>query len=506
MKHLFIALCILHTICTLHAQPGDLDIQFDNDGVLVSQGTPGQDVAYSVAAHPDGDIVAVGSFLYGYEYFGVVKYSPVGEERWRKIYGLGPQSRCLADQVLIQSTGKILAVGYMNPGQSSMYRFAAVRYLADGTIDPSFDGDGILLFNLPDSNSDLCLAAALQPDDYLLMAGSSQPTGATRQRFAIARFTPQGVPDSTFGASGVITTVFPNQNAAIKHITVQADGRILAAGVVGSQLVIARYLPNGLPDGSFGFGGQIKPGISLGTADQQTILYQPDGRIIWTGGTASNDIEIIRFLPDGNLDLGFGHVMFANNGIDKANGAVLQPDGKILVTGYSDGSGKNAIRLLRFGPSGQLDTTFHNGTVETNVSGINDIAHDIALQPDGKILVAAGTYMSNSSEFTLLRYLSGLTSSTHDTEKPFGNIHVNPNPAVSYVELHYNLPSADKTTIRLYDALGKHIKTIVGHEYRLSGPHVEQILLHDGLSPGTYSITIETAKGLRQATQLVVMR
>lgn len=225
MKHLFTALCIWHTICTLHAQPGDLDIQFDNDGILVSQGTPGQDVAYSVAAHPDGDIVAVGSFLYGYEYFGVVKYSAVGEERWRKTYGLGPQSRCLADQVLI----------------------------------------------------------------------------------------------------------------------------------------------------------------------------------------------------------------------------------------------------------------------------------------DGKILVAAGTYMSNSSEFTLLRYISGPTSSTHDTEKPFGNIHVNPNPAVSYVELHYNLPSADKTTIQLYDALGNRIKTIVGHEDRLSGPQVEQIRLHDGLSPGTYSITIETAKGLRQSTQLVVM-
>jgi uncharacterized delta-60 repeat protein len=224
--------------------------------------------------------------------------------------------------------------------------------------------------------------------------------------------------DTTFGSGfgKVITAIGSTQDYA-NALALQPDGKIVAAGFCDNgsnyDFCLARYLASGALDTSFNTTGKVITAIGTSNDVANALAVQPDGKIVVAGycSNGSNyDFCLARYLPTGALDTSFnstGKVITAiGSNSDYANALALQPDGKIVVAGYCYNGSTNDFCLARYLASGALDPSFNtSGKVVTAIGSGYDYPNALALQPDGKI-VAAGTCSNGSnSDFCLARYL-----------------------------------------------------------------------------------------------------
>ena len=276
---------------------------------------------------------------------------------------------------------------------------------ASGDLDPTFGAGGIVITDITGGSSETAYAVIVQPDG-MIVAGGSAKAGA-KTDFALLRYNSDGTADTGFGANGVVTTTISSGADTIRAMVLQPDGAIVAIGSSASKVAVARYLsPTGALDPSFGLAGFVTTTIGASAAPQAVALDRL-GRII-VAGTANSHFFVARYTASGALDTTFNGSGIATASIgasDWGQGVAVQPDNKIVVAGYSDLGPSENYALLRFNISGTLDTTFNvTGKVNTDFgSNSNDQAHAIALQPDGKIVVAGFT-TSGGQAFGTLRY------------------------------------------------------------------------------------------------------
>src|SRR5262249_11513474 len=258
-----------------------------------------------------------------------------------------PQGTITQD-VALQPDGKVVTVGLRyNGGSSNFYDVAVSRYNADGKLDTTFGGTGTVFTDVS-GQSDRAHAVLIQPDGKILVGG----TGGDGLHFffVLSRYNSDGSFDSTFGNGGKVVTD-PSPNGAYNEIwdlALQPDGRILAGGNVqigtDTKLAVARYLPNGVLDTSFGANGVATANTS-GRA--YSVLVQPDGKVVLVGGSAggnaSAQFALSRFNPDGGLDDSFGGTGTVLTDLpgtyEQAFDAALQPDGKIVAVGQVNPAG-----------------------------------------------------------------------------------------------------------------------------------------------------------------------
>ena len=295
----------------------------------------------------------------------------------------------------LQSDGKIVVVGNLHIG----------RFNADGTLDVSFGNNGLTSLT---SLSGTFTAIAIYPDDSIAIAGRGAGD------FVVARFLANGAPDLSFGSNGTgeVTT---NLGSAIfegaRAVTIQPDGKIVAAGSTFTpqtqqDFALVRYLPDGSLDASFGTGGIVTTAMTASFDEALDVLLQPDGRIVAVGFTASG-YGLARYLPDGSLDTSFGAGGRVRTNLpliaEQAFAAVLDYDGSILVTGFDGPATNSRFNVVRYTPSGSLASNFGNNGVAGSL--IRGGGHDLALQPDGKILVAGPhDNAQNGRDFGLVRF------------------------------------------------------------------------------------------------------
>ncbi|MFE1557843.1 calcium-binding protein [Streptomyces sp. NPDC058734] len=314
--------------------------------------------------------------------------------------------------MVIQADGKIVTVGLTVPAAGGYSDFALARYNPDGSLDPTFDGDGDTDGRITADlrgGDDTADAVAVQPDGKLVVAGySADPDGGGA--FTVARFNPDGSLDTTFDGSGFTTTDFGTGGPQEAHaVVVQPGGAIVAAGGSGTDVALARYnAVNGSLDTTFGDGGKVTTGFAGGSATAFDVTLQSDDKIVIAGRSGYNypsnesDFALARYHPNGGLDTTFGdagRVTTPFAGADVANGVEVQPDGKIVTAGNSGFD----FALARYNPAdGSLDGSFDGDGKVTTDFGTNtlDGAADLALQPDGKI-VAAGISLA---DFGVARY------------------------------------------------------------------------------------------------------
>lgn len=339
---------------------GDLDTSFSGDGKVFTNFGGRFDMAVAIVIQPDGKIVVAGNSF---------------------DFSVSPTDRDL-----------VLA-----------------RYLPNGTLDATFSGDGKVRTNL--GGFELVSAMALQPDGKIILAVSSG------EDIVLTRYMSNGTLDNTFSGDGKVTTnLIGNEHA--NAVAVQSDGKIVVAGITSGFLVVVRYLPNGSLDNTFNGNGWLTTSIGFGT-EATALAIQSDGKIVVAGG-ADIDIEmdtvVARYLPIGTLDATFSGDGWVTTDLgigDIAETLALQPDGKIVVisnglTAHEDG---NVISpMTRYLPNGTLDSTFGgDGTVLIDFGGDNNFATGLALQPDGKIVVAGFASSATDSYMALARYLSNGT-------------------------------------------------------------------------------------------------
>ncbi len=154
--------------------------------------------------------------------------------------------------LLLQPDGKVIVAGTSNVGSSTSH-FAAIRFTSAGVLDPTFGTGGIVQTALPGS-FEQAHAAALQPDGKIILAGSVSPAGATASAandFALIRYNTDGTLDPTFGTNGMVIRDFGGDDR-ISSLAVEPDGIIVAAGMGGSAASPTTILARFLPDGSLG--------------------------------------------------------------------------------------------------------------------------------------------------------------------------------------------------------------------------------------------------------------
>ena len=276
----------------------------------------------------------------------------------------------------------------------------AVAALAvPGKLDPTFGSGGKVLTQIGDGSAGQ--AIALQRDGKLVVAGFAGRYGSNTD-FEVARYTPRGRLDRSFGQKGMVATDFGTyeQAAAVK---IQPDGRIVVAGYTYTEgsspqyaVAVARYRRNGSLDSSFGAGGKVvEPGV-----DFVALVLQRDGKIV-VGGQDNRDFAPYRFAlyrlnHDGSLDTNFGTNGEVTTQFEPysagVSGLAIQPDGKIVALGSAGGHDLDALALARYNRDGSLDTTFGSGGKVFARTGILSQARGTAVVLQGKrrILAAGG--------------------------------------------------------------------------------------------------------------------
>lgn len=208
----------------------------------------------------------------------------------------------------VQADGKVVMAGYSYVGTSANYQFALLRYNGDGTLDNSFDGDGMVLVPTGTILGE-AYAIQIQVDNKIVIAGKAYEGFDTD--FALLRFNADGTLDNTFGTGGIVQTSFgTGEEESFTGLSMEWDGGIVATGYKGNgsdrETVIMRFLSNGSFDPTFGAGGMVSNDFSVEADQGNAVLVQPDGKFLVAGyydGGANNDLAVMRYLSDPGSDV-----------------------------------------------------------------------------------------------------------------------------------------------------------------------------------------------------------
>lgn len=395
---------------------GSLDPSFGSRGIVKT--TMGSDaLANALAIQNDGKLVAAGEGTKGTNtVFALTRYKRDGS--LDRGFGSGGRvltpigSDAVAHALVIQKDGKLVAAGYSSTASLASHAFTLVRYDSSGDLDPSFGSDGKVVTPIGDDAA--ASALVIQPDGKPVAAGFTRKLG--RGVFALARYLANGSLDPTFGSAGIVTTAVGSGTLASAvlanfGLALQSDGKVVIAGegtVRGRhEFALARYRPDGSLDRTFGVGGKVLTRIGSDGAFANALAIQPDGKLVAAGSGV--DFLLARYKPDGSLDPTFGSAGTVTTPIGddaEAYALVIQPDGKLVAAGTSLNDITLVFAVARYKPNGRLDQTFGRGGKVTTPIGTDDSASFALIrQPDGN-LVAAGyqgaTFDDNS--FALVRY------------------------------------------------------------------------------------------------------
>jgi uncharacterized delta-60 repeat protein len=327
--------------------------------------------------------------------------------------------------VIIQPDGKILVAGTV--GTSLNFDFGLVRYNSDGTLDNSFDTDGLVSTDFGNS-ADNSHSLALQTDGKIILAGWSRKS--SKDSIALVRYNTDGSLDYTFNTDGKILTGFGGNDIRGTLVALQGDGKIVVAGWVGQpyyDFALVRYNIDGSLDNNFGSNGIVKTNVGVANSIDQaySLAIQNDGKIVLSGNAYNGidyDFATVRYKNDGGLDSSFGTYgkvltsIGAND--DFAYSMKIQSDDKILVAGISWNGGDD-FSIVRYNTDGSLDNTFDfDGILTTDLGTTYDVCYSINIQNDGKILAAGSSYFASSGyDIALVRYnIDGSLDNTFDTD------------------------------------------------------------------------------------------
>ena len=304
----------------------------------------------------------------------------------------------------IQSDGKIVVAGYSWNDSDSRSDFAVARFNSNGTLDTTFGTGGQVITNLGLSSE--IRSIALQSDGKIVAAGFL--SNGANEDFAIVRYNSNGSLDTTFSGDGKLSTDLGSYDS-IYSIALQSDGKIVATGVSNDNFAIARYDTNGTLDASFDTDGKVT--TNLGSIESiNSIAIQSDGKIV-AAGYSGSDFAIARYDTNGTLDASFDTDGIVTTDIassdDGFNSVLLQSDGKIVAAGYTDNAGFSYLMAVaRYNTDGSLDSTFNgDGIALTAVRSSDDSATAVAIQTDGNIVIAGYSDSGLVYEFAVVRYL-----------------------------------------------------------------------------------------------------
>ncbi len=414
-------------------QPGTLDATFATGSALgpgkfVTPVGNSTDYATALVRQPDGKLVLAGYCLVGTTWNFCVTRLHGGDVpgvagtldttfngSGTVVTAVSNVSHDYAYAVALQADGKIVVAGSC-PG-SIRYDFCAVRYTSLGKLDTSFGNGGKVITNIGSAN-DQANAIVVQPDGKLVLAGRCD-VGVTLD-FCMLRYETDGTLDRSFGAFGKTTSAVGSGDDIAIALALQPDGKLVLAGYCDGEnspdFCVRRYLANGGPDTDFGTNGWVITPVGSGRDIVTSLVIQPDDKLVVAGycstGASDADFCAVRYLPTGVLDSTFGSSgkVITPVGVtnDAATTMVRQPDGKLVLAGYCDNGPDFSFCAVRYHANGSIDTSFGSGgKIIQTVSGLQDVAVAVVLQPDGKLVLGGYCTGVSNSDFCTVRLDGG---------------------------------------------------------------------------------------------------
>mgnify|MGYP003733293669 CR=1 FL=1 len=432
-KRLFAAVCALVSIIlcgAVTAAPGQLDPTFGSDGkVRVETGT-GNTGFYKTVRLPNGSNVAVGACSNGAETrFCAAKFSSNGEidlsfgSSGIATVSLSSQNHA-AGAMIVDSLGRITLGGScVNSG------FCMARFLADGSLDTSFNNGGSVVTNLGGQLTHLLLV----PMDGVIAVGQCR-TAATTTKFCLVKYQSNGAIDVSFGTDGVVQTelvaAVGSGGTFAEAATVQPDGKLIVGGYCYSGLsppttCVARYNANGSLDPTFNGSGSLIVNLgavasmpAISSSGVRDLAVQTDGSILMAVACQDGvqaDVCVAKLHENGGLDTSFGakgaSIFFDASGSEHANGIYFETSGRIVLSSQCVGASRIFfdVCLIRLNANGSLDSTFgENSKVRIDFALGLDFLGLGNPADDGKVLLAGRCNdETNSQSFGCLIRLKG---------------------------------------------------------------------------------------------------
>ena len=263
----------------------------------------------------------------------------------------------------------------------------AAAQAAPGALDPTFGSGGVVLTDLGTATFE---GLEVQPDGKVVALDS----GFDPQLYQrVLRFLPDGTPDTSFGGDGVaeplVAPGFWNHG-----LTLQPDGKIVVIGYAAGDLAVARLMPDGSLDPSFdgdslNGNGIVRTPLGPGFDEPEAVALDEQGRIVFAATSNTDDVAIVRYLPDGRLDktlAGDGILLDLTPGLEEVGALAIQDDG-LLVAGQT---GNNSF-VARYSEAGAVDTGFaQSGRSTVDADGSEaDWPVSLVQQSDGTIVLGA---------------------------------------------------------------------------------------------------------------------
>ena len=415
---------------------GGMDTSFAGDGTTTVDFYSDHDKAKDVAIDADGKLIIAGEASNGTDLEdAIARLNSDGTPDAN--FGTGGKFTTnpggfedgLQSVAVRPSDGKIVAAGF-NVNDFNNH-FPLVLRLAGGTgsppappvipspmtLDQTFDGDGKVFTDTSPLDGDLVRAVATQTDRKTVAAGyTTTLTGGVDM--LVARYNIDGSLDGGFGGGDGIA-VIESQLAAqdqANAVAIQSDGKIVVAGFtdVGGanhDAMIARFNVDGTPDGGFGTGGVTVSDLSVAWNEINAIAIQPTGEIVAAGfRTIGSDRQAIigRYTSAGSPDNTFDTDGLATLGLpgffDYADAVAVQGDGKIVIAGTGAESGNRNVYLARVDSGGTLDNGFSgDGRLTFPIGTGTDVARGLALDSDGRAVITGTTTTSDDEDFFVAR-------------------------------------------------------------------------------------------------------
>lgn len=232
--------------------------------------------------------------------------------------------------------------------------------------------------------------------------------------------------DSSFSSDGKVTTDFGSYDDRAQSIQIQKDAKLVAAGWmyngISYDIALTRYQPNGELDLTFGNGGKVITALDEYNSRANSLIIQQDGKIVITAeghhDSLGNTIVLVRYNYDGSIDTSFdldGKIFTAiGKGPAYGRSLAIQYDGKLIVAGYSKIENSFDFILVRYNTNGSIDDSFGvNGKITTSFGDENDFGNDISIMKDGRIVVVGSSFR----DVALARYTSnGILDNTFSSD------------------------------------------------------------------------------------------
>ncbi len=403
------------------ADPGDLDPTFGDSGIVILDVMDESDFATSPDITSDGKIVVAGYHLGSNDWdFMVVRYKEDGsldstfsEDGIVITDYAGYRNEWIDAKV--QPDDRFLAVGAAYNATDS--DIAIGRYNTDGTFDPGFADNGLLVTGVGAAD-DWLVGVDFQADEKIVAIGSAD--NGTDFDCLLIRLNSDGTLDTSFSDDGILIIDLDGKVNHGSAVEVQPDGRIVVVGRVEREendedIFLMRLLSDGTPDSSFSEDGLVITDIGNVPNLPWSVALQANGKIVvdgQIGPVGEQDILVLRYNADGSLDPAFsgdGIVTLDIAGYyDGGRGVRVQEDGSLVVNATMFDGVQYDYALVRFNCDGSLDSSFSDDGIAITDINEYDGSYYLVLQPDGKIVVTGYIWDNHDYDWVVMRYEGGV--------------------------------------------------------------------------------------------------